>query len=178
MSELQRGANVPLTRGNPMLKKLILGVEWKAPSQMIMAQVQVGAVLLQGGKALRGEDVIFSNQMNSLNDSVSMEDDCEQVAVDISAVPKEVEAIDLIAWVNRPGDSLAPLDKLIVRAVDAASKRQLARTENFAPGLEEERAICLVQLYRHGGEWKLRAKGLGWRSGMEGAVRAYGIDQL
>lgn len=176
MSELQRGGNVPLTRENPLLKILVIGVEWSAPSQMIMSQVHLGALLLSEGKVLQGEDVIFFNQMNSMDASVAMGEDCEQLSVNLPHVPTSVEAIDVIAWVNRPGDSLAPLDKLSVRAFDASSQRQLVRTENFAKAITDEKAICLVQLYRHDGGWKLRAKGSGWKNGMEGAVKAYGIQ--
>lgn len=176
MSELQRGANIPLTKENPNLQILTIGVSWAANDQKLKEEVQMGAVLLKDGKALSGEQIIFFNQLNTADNTVNMGNDLQQIDVNLSGVPQEVTSIEVLLWVNQSNRRLKQLTKIQARALDATQGKELVKTEDFSKHLTEETALCLVSLYRHNGDWKLRAKGEGWSNGMEGAVKTYGIE--
>ncbi|SIR69685.1 Stress response protein SCP2 [Williamsia sterculiae] len=85
----------------------------------------------------------------------------------------------------------APTDvarSLLVTAIDSDELGSLAETRlevrvscsgiewKFTPRNEPFRAMILGEVYRHAGDWKLRALGQGWADGLAGLARDHGVD--
>lgn len=176
MPELIRGANISLTQELPALKVITVGVQWKTIDTVLDDDLLMGAVLCgDDGKALSETELVFFNQLSNSTNTVAMGDDRQQVDIDLSAVPAGVESIDVVVWVNSSPRTMAALSSMSARVIDTVEGNQLVYTEDLAPHLGAVKAACLVQVYRHKGNWKVRAKGEGWREGIAGMMKGYGL---
>ena len=111
MAEMKRGANVSLTREMPGLKGLVVGVRWNAGSETALADNLTMATILCGtdGRALSGDHFVFFNQLSSPDLSVqqleqALGGDQEQIEIDLTSVPAQVDRIVIVALrQRRPG---------------------------------------------------------------------------
>lgn len=186
MAQMNRGANVSLTREIPGLTGVVLGVSWDAGAETALADNLVLAVILcdAGGKALSDEHFVFFNQLRSPELSVTeldeaLGEDQEQVAVDFAKVPAEVERIVAVLYINDgPAQrrTLGQLRSCAVRVLHPQDNRELVRSEDFAPALSAETALTMGEVYRHGDEWKFKVLGEGYSKGMTGIAGDFGLS--
>jgi tellurium resistance protein TerD len=182
---MKRGANVSLTREIPNLRGLVLGVRWNAGSESVLDENLVMATILcdADSRALSEEHFVFFNQLSSPELSVqrlesALGGDKEQVEVDLSAVPADVERIVVAVYVNDgPGQrrTLGQLRSCEIRVLDATDNRELVRSEDLATGLDGETALTLGEVYRHAGEWKFKVLGQGYAGGIGKLATDYGL---
>jgi tellurium resistance protein TerD len=185
MASLRRGSNVELTREIPGLPGLVLGVRWDAGPEQALADSLVMAAILcdRRSQALSDAHFVFFNQLAEPGRSVGMAgevtgDDAEQVEVAFSEVPEDVARIVAVLYVNEGNGlrrALGRLRELTLRALDPRDERELVRSENLAPALDGETALALGEVYRHNGGWKFKVLGEGYRSGIEGLAKDYGV---
>jgi len=182
---MKRGSNVALTREIPNLTGVVLGVNFQAGSERALADNLVGAAILcdASSKALSNEHFVFFNQLISPDESVSeaeqrLGDDEDQIEIDLSKVPAEVARIVAVLYVNEgPAQrrTLGQLKECSLRILNLADRRELVRSENFAPELDSETAIALGEVYLHQGDWKFKVIGQGYSKGIAGIAADYGI---
>jgi tellurium resistance protein TerD len=182
---LARGANVALTKENPSLTGVVLGVRWDTGADEVLHDNLVAAVLLCDGehKVLSDRHFVFFNQLVSPDASVArleelLGDDKEQIEVDLAAVPPEVERIVVMVYLNEGSTarrSLGQLRTCSVRILDLADNRELARSEDLAPALSAETAVVIGYLYRYRAEWRFRVVGQGYSSGLKGVAADFGV---
>ena len=185
MAEMKRGANVALTREIPGLKGVALSMGWNAGGERVLDENLVFAAILCGpdGRARDDRDVVFFNQLSSPDESVQQREqalggDREQIEVDLSAVPPEIDRIAVVLYVNDgPAQrrTLGQLRSCVIRVLDAAENRELVRSEELARAFSSETAVALGELYRHEGDWKFRVVGQGYANGIAGIAADYGI---
>ncbi|GAB3757237.1 tellurium resistance membrane protein TerD [Yimella radicis] len=183
---MAKGANVALTREVPGLKGLVVGVDWDAGAERFLHDSLTLLTVLCGSdrKALSQEHVVHFNQMVSADLSTghvtdTMGDDDEQVEVDLSGVPDEVQRIVFVLYVNEGGGgrrTLGQLRRLVVRVLNLDGGASVVTTDDLVPGLRGETALSLIELYRHSGEWKLRVLGAGYSDGLKGVARDFGVN--
>ena len=186
MAEMQRGANVSLTREVPGLKGVVLGVRWNAGAETALADNLTMATILCGanGRAVSDEHFVFFNQLSSPDLSTKQVEqalggDQEQVEVDLNAVPAEVERIVVVAYVNEgPAQrrTLGQLRSCVVRVLNLDGNVELVRSENLAPELQSETAVALGELYRRNNEWRFRVLGQGYSKGITAIAADYGLN--
>jgi tellurium resistance protein TerD len=186
MAEMKRGANVSLSREIPNLRGLVVGVAWNAGAETVLADNMVMATILCGanGRALSDQHFVFFNQLSSPDLSVqeltsALGGDQEQVEIDLTAVPANVERIAIIAYVNEgPAHkrTLGQLKSCVVRVLNLDGNAELVRSENLAPGLRDERALALGEVYRYNSEWKFKVLGDGYAKGIAGVAADYGLS--
>lgn len=182
---LTRGANVALTQEVRGLAGVVVGVAWDAgPDEALAGRLVCATLLLAASGDLRSpEDFVFFNQLVSPDLSVGQRPvargtDREQVEVDLPDVPADVDRILFILYVDDGAEvrrTLGQLRSCRVRVLDARDDRELAASEDLAPGLREELAVVLGELYRRGAEWKFRVVGQGYSSGLTGVARDHGL---
>jgi tellurium resistance protein TerD len=182
---LARGANVALTKENPSLTGVVLGVRWDTGADHVLSDNLVGAVMLTGAdhKVRSDRDFVFFNQLVSPEASVAqleqlLGDDKEQIEVDLATVPAEVERVVVMVYLNEGSTALRSLGQLrscSVRILDRAGNRELARSEDLAPALSSETAVVIGYLYRYKAEWRFRVVGQGYRAGLKGVAADYGV---
>jgi tellurium resistance protein TerD len=183
---LQRGTNVELTREVPGLTRLVVGVQWDAGAETVLADNLVMATLLcdARGRAPSEQHFVFFNQLASPELSVqqlaeAVGDDQEQIEIDLAAVPAEVQRIVVVLYVNDgPAHkrTLGQLRSCVVRALNADGNAELVRSEDLAPALSNETALCLGEVYRHEDGWKFKVVGQGYATGVAGILADYGLS--
>ncbi|MFE5331202.1 TerD family protein [Embleya sp. NPDC056575] len=168
--ELLPGANAALPTG-----PISIEVTWQHA-----VGVDVSALLLDSGGSVRGDaDMVFFNNPRSEAGAVRLTIDGGAARVDLEpeVIPADVERVAIVAAIDvdaPAGTTFAQVAGL--RAV--ASTGTGPGTFAFAiPDLHRgETAMVLAEVYRHGGNWKIRAIGQGYASGLAGVAADFGVD--
>ena len=187
---LSKGQKVDLTKGNPSLKKITVGLGWDVNRYDGGADFDLDAsafLLGANGRVPRDEDFVFYGNMTHDSGAVMHggdnrtgegEGDDEQIIVDLTLVPQKIEKIDFTVTIYDADirkQNFGQVGNAYVRIVDEATGTELIRYD-----LEEdfsiETALVVGELYRHNGEWKFNAIGSGYQGGLEALCRAYGVN--
>ncbi|MEU7489602.1 TerD family protein [Streptomyces sp. NPDC042319] len=136
------------------------------------APVDVSAVLLaRNGKVRSDHDLVFYNHPS--HDGVSVVGDT--VTADLNRVPDDVATIAVIISIDLEAQPTAVFDQHTQwqTGITQPSGAQLS----FAPGpfSSGETVTIAMELYRHASEWKARAVGQGYDTGLAGLATDYGI---
>ncbi len=105
------------------------------------------------------------------------EGDDEQIDVNLAAVPAEIESVVFpvsIYDAEARSQSFGQVRNAYIRVVDKANGNELARYD-LSEDASTETAMVFGELYRNGAEWKFRAIGQGYASGLSGIARDYGV---
>lgn len=177
---LTKGANVSLLLRSAVEDGRVHAVvRWSDP--LGAADVDVAALLLGAdGRVRDDEDFVFYNAPTGADGAVRLlgkkpgDDRSEdRVAVDLEALPGEINCVVIAASIDgAEGIGFADVGNLSVEILDV-SGASCARFD--VPGAGSETAIVLGELYTRGDEWKFRAVGQGWDSGLAGLATDYGI---
>ena len=183
---MRRGANVALTREIPGLTGLVVGVRWNVGAEAAVADNLVLATILcdAAGRALSDRHFVFFNQLSSPELSVhqleqALGEDQEQVEVDLTLVPSEVERLAFVLYLNEGPTqrrTLRQLRSCVIRVLNLADYSELVRSEDLAPGLAEETSLVLGEVYRHDGGWKFKVLGQGYSRGIVQVLADYGLS--
>lgn len=182
---MRRGANVSLTREIPGLRTVVLGIDWDVGGESVLADNLVTAALLTGhdDRVRSSEDFVFFNQLQSpdlsvtaLAQAVGRDDD--QIEVDLPDVPAEIEHVTAVLYVNEgpgPRRTLGQLRRLTLRLLNGADNSEIVRSEDLAPGLFNETAMVLGEVYRYSDGWRFKVVGQGYSNGLTGVARDFGL---
>ena len=182
---LTKGGNVSLSKQALGLTVVTVGLGWQANTGF---ELDASALLCdQSGKVLSDEHFVFFNNLSSPDGSVRhgggspVGGDDQQIHVDLTRVPAGVKKIvfpvSLYEGASR-GQTFGQVHRAHIRVLDQDSGIELARYDLAAGGLSSETALVFGELYRHGAEWKFRAVGQGYASGLAGIATDYGVDVL
>lgn len=180
---LVAGANAALTAENPGLQHVVVALAWdQIPSRGPSAElVPVAIVCDVHGRVLSDEDLVFFNQLESADGSVRFLDDgdAEEIDVDLGNVPDQVDTIVFAVYLDP--DPRAPKDFGSVRSmtirVHGDDGRELVHFDLPPDRNRMIDAVLLGELYRHRADWKFRAVGQGYSTGLAGIRADYGIGQ-
>lgn len=115
---------------------------------------------------------VFFNQPSSPNGEVSVSGSgtARTFALKLDALPTDVERLMFVAT----SDS-QPLSALSGGAVTlSAGGSDLARFPLSRAGLANEKALMLLELYRHSGEWRVAAVNQGFNGGLQALLEYFG----
>ncbi|GHI09783.1 TerD-family protein [Streptomyces cellostaticus] len=183
---LAKGGNVSLSKQAPGLTAVTVGLGWQANTG---CEPDAGALLCdRTGKVPSDEHFVFFNNPTSPDGSVRHSadgspagGDDQQIQVDLTRVPAHVEKIvfpvSLYEGASR-GQAFGQVHRAHIRVLDRDSGTELARYDLAPGGLSSETALVFGELYRHGADWKFRAVGQGYASGLAGIATDYGVDVL
>ncbi|MGW6733065.1 TerD family protein [Streptomyces sp. NPDC055013] len=175
---MTKGSNVALTALSEDVGSVIVSLGWVSPTGEGDADVSV-LLLDTNGKVRSDADFYFYNNPVAADGSVQLlgktptEDGNEdRISFDLTAVPPEVDRIVVAA--SRYGEArFGELDALQVRLADAAGESLLRFAIDDAG---EVSAIIFGEVYRRGEEWKFRAVGQGYDTGLAGLATDFGVD--
>ena len=186
---LAKGGNVSLSKAAPNLTQVQIGLGWKARSTTGAAfDLDASALLCANGRVLGDEYFIFYNNLKSPDGSVEHTgdelvggtggDDDETVLVDLSLVPAHVDKIVFpvsIYDADSRQQTFGQVTDAYIRVLNQADGQELARYD-LTEDASSETAMIFGELYRHGGEWKFRAVGQGYASGLRGIALDFGVN--
>lgn len=186
---LTKGGNVSLTKQAPNLTAVAVGLGWDARTTT-GAEFDLDASAILAGadkKVISDSHFVFFNNLRSPDGSVEHigdnttgegEGDDEVINVDLATVPAEVHSIVFpvsIYDAESRGQSFGQVNQAYIRVVDRNGGAELARYD-LSEDASTETAMIFGELYRHGAEWKFRAIGQGYASGLAGIARDYGVS--
>lgn len=188
--EQNKGQKVDLTKGNPGLAKIAVGLGWDVNQYDSGAAFDLDAsvfLLAANGKVTQDADFIFYSSVRHSSGAVvyggdnhtgAGEGDDEQIHVDLSKIPASIEKIDFTVTIydaDSRWQNFGQVNNAFVRILDDATGMEIIRYD-----LEEdfsiETAVVVGELYRHSGEWKFNAIGSGFQGGLAALCAHYGID--
>lgn len=185
VNELPKGANASLTREIPNLSGIVVGIDWDAGTEKVLADSLTLMTILcdERGKALSDDHVVYFNQLVSADLSTVqlqelMGQDDEQLEIDLTAVPADVDRIVVIVYVNEGvagRRTLGQLRNCTLRVLNLDGGALLVQTVDLSQGLGSETAVALGQIYRRGQEWKFKALGSGYSTGLAGVAKDFGV---
>ncbi len=186
---LSKGGNVSLTKEAPGLTAVIVGLGWDARTTTGSDfDLDASALLANGeGKVTNDQNFIFFNNLKSPDGSVEHlgdnltgegEGDDEVIKVNLAGVPADVEKIVFPVSVYEAESrqqSFGQVRNAFIRVVNQADNNELARYD-LSEDASTETAMVFGELYRNGAEWKFRAVGQGYASGLRGIAQDFGVN--
>ncbi|MDZ7706252.1 MAG: TerD family protein [Trueperaceae bacterium] len=186
---LSKGGNVSLSKEDPGLKKLLIGLGWDARSTD-GAEFDLDAsmfILKEDGKVRGDQDFIFYNNKKSsdgavehLGDNRTGEGagDDEQIMIDLSQVPQEVKKMVVGVTIHEAESrkqNFGMVSSAFIRMVNSESNNEIARYD-LSEDASTEAAMLFGEVYRHNDEWKFRAVGQGFNGGLGPMAQSYGVN--
>jgi len=187
---LQKGQKVDLTKTNPGLTKIIVGLGWDVNKYDGGKDFDLDTsafMLSPEGKVADEKNFIYFNNPKSAEGSVSHSGDNktgagagddEQIKIDLAIVPANVEKISFgitIHEAKERNQNFGQVSNAYVRVLNEASGEELIRYD-LGEDFSIETAIVVCDLYRNGAEWKFNAIGSGYQNGLAGLCKDFGLD--
>ena len=186
---LSKGGNVSLTKEAPGLTAVIIGLGWDIRTTTgTDFDLDASALLLDAsGKVSSDANFIFFNNLKSPDGSVEHtgdnltgegEGDDEVIKVSLATVPAEVDKIVFPVSIyegNTRSQSFGQVRNAFIRVVNQADNAEIARYD-LSEDASTETAMVFGELYRNGAEWKFRAVGQGYASGLAGIASDFGVS--
>ncbi|MEU2114566.1 TerD family protein [Streptomyces sp. NPDC016459] len=186
---LSKGGNVSLTKEAPGLTAVTVGLGWDVRTTTgTDFDLDASAILVtEEGKVRNEQDFVFFNNLKSGDGSVEHtgdnttgegEGDDEQVKVSLATVPADVAKIVFPVSIydaeNRQ-QSFGQVRNAFIRVVNQTGGAEIARYD-LSEDASTETAMVFGELYRNGAEWKFRAVGQGYASGLRGIAQDFGVN--
>ncbi|KAF0848672.1 MULTISPECIES: TerD family protein [Nocardia] len=186
---LAKGGNVSLSKQTDNLTKVAVGLGWDvrtttgADHDLDASALATGANL----KVLSDQHFVFYNNLRSPEGTIEHtgdnltgegDGDDEVINVDLAATPPSITNIFFPVSIHDAqarGQSFGQIRNAYIRVTDANTGVELARYD-LSEDASTETAMVFGELYRHNNEWKFRAIGQGYASGLAGIARDYGVN--
>jgi len=186
---LTKGGNVSLTKEAPGLTAVLVGLGWDARTTTgTDFDLDASAIMLKNdGKVLSDSHFIFFNNKTSPDGAVEHtgdnltgegEGDDEAIKVNLAGVPAEVDKIVFPVSIyegQARGQGFGQVRNAFIRIVNQAGGTEIARYD-LTEDASTETAMVFGELYRNGAEWKFRAVGQGYSSGLAGIAKDFGVS--
>jgi tellurium resistance protein TerD len=185
---LAKGGNVSLSKAAPNLTRVQIGLGWRARSTTgADFDLDASALLCANGRVLGDEFFVFYNNLTSPEGSVEHTGDDltggsggddETILVDLTLVPQQVDKIVFpvsIYDADARVQTFGQVSDAYIRVINQSDGAELARYD-LTEDASTETAMIFGELYRYGGEWKFRAVGQGYASGLRGIALDFGVN--
>ena len=187
---LSKGQKVSLTKGNPGLKHIVVGLGWdtnKYDGGFDFDLDSAAFLLDENGKVNADTDFVFYNNLKHssgavehLGDNLTGEGDGddEQVKVDLSLVPQNISKIAFTVTIHEALErrqNFGQVSNSYVRVIDEDTNQELLNYE-LGEDFSIETAVVVCEIYKNNGEWKFSAVGAGFEGGLEALCKQYGLN--
>ncbi|MEH3107654.1 MAG: TerD family protein [Sphingomonas fennica] len=186
---LSKGGNVSLSKEEPGLARILIGLGWDTRSTDGAAfDLDAAAFLLAAGDRVRSDgDFIFYNNLRSADGAVvhqgdnrtgEGDGDDEAVTVDLTTLSADIQKIAVTVTIHEGEarrQTFGMVANAFIRIVNDATGREIARYD-LSEDASTETAMIFGEVYRHGAEWKFRAVGQGYKGGLAPLARNYGVN--
>lgn len=199
---LAKGGNISLSKAVPGLTKVMVGLGWDVrETDGPPYDLDASALACGPDKKVLSDDHFVFYGSSLTTEEPAPEDrrprspdwsiicgpdnrtgegdgDDEFIDVDLAGVSPDVTNIVIVVSIHEADNlkqSFGQVSNAYIRVVDSVTDVELARYD-LAEDASTETAIVFGELYRREAEWKFRAIGDGFASGLAGIVRSYGVD--
>ena len=187
---LSKGQKVSLTKDNPGLQKVVVGLGWDVNAFDTGGDFDLDAaafLLTDSGKVSKSEDFVFfgnlkhpSGSVEHLGDNLTGagEGDDEQIKINLSAVPENISKIAFTVTIYEAESrhqNFGQVSNAFIRIYNDANGEEMLRYD-LGEDFSIETAAVFGELYRNNGEWKFNAIGSGYQGGLAALCANFGVD--
>lgn len=182
---LTKGGKISLTKDNPNLNNIVVGLGWDARKKMFGPEFDLDAsayLLGEDKKCAGNHDLVYygnkrvTGVMHSGDNLTGEGDgDDEQIRVSLQEVPSHIHRIAFtvdIYQAKQRKQTFTDVKNAYIRVFDEKTGNELVRF-NLGNDFGKETAVVAGELYRHNGEWKFNAVGMGYEDGRNSLQRAF-----
>ena len=190
MINLFKGQKVNLTKDNPGLSKILVGLGWDINKYDGGSAFDLDAeafLIGSNGKVPDDSDFIFYGNLQHSSGAVQHmgdnrtgigEGDDEQIRIDLSKIPAGIEKIAFTVTIydaETRKQNFGQVSNAFIRIYDEANGKELIRYD-LGEDFSVETAVVVGELYRQGAEWKFNAVGSGFKGGLKALCQNYGVN--
>lgn len=190
MVNLTKGQKIDLTKTNPNLKKIMVGLGWDTNKYDggFAFDLDASAFLLNAtGKAPSEDDFVFYNNKEHKSGAVihmgdnrtgEGDGDDEIINIELDKIPSSIDKIDFTVTIfeaDQRGQNFGQVSNAYIRIINMDTNEELIHFD-LGEDFSIETAIVVAELYRHNGEWKFNAIGSGFSGGLAALCRNFGLD--
>lgn len=187
---LSKGQKVDLTKGNPGLTKIMVGLGWDVNKYDGGFAFDLDAAVFmlgENGKVSSDSDFVFYGNKEHVSGSVihagdnltgEGDGDDEVIQVDLSRVPANISRIAFTVTIyeaDERNQNFGQVNNSYIRVLNQANGEELIHFD-LGEDFSIETAVVVAELYRYNGEWKFNAIGSGYSGGLASLCRDYGVN--
>ncbi|CCX59708.1 putative uncharacterized protein [Blautia hydrogenotrophica CAG:147] len=187
---LKKGQKVSLTKENPGLTKVVVGLGWDVNQYDTGGAFDLDAaafLLADSGKVSRSEDFVFYGNLKHpsgcaehMGDNLTGagDGDDEQIRINLSAVPENISKIAFTVTIYEAEtrrQNFGQVSNAFIRIYNELTGEQILRYD-LGEDFSIETAIVFGELYKNNGEWKFNAIGCGYQGGLAALCASYGVE--
>lgn len=187
---LQKGQKVSLTKDNPGLKKVVVGLGWDVNAFDTGGDFDLDAaafLLNDTGRVGSSSDFVFYGNLSHPSGSVVHQGDNltgvgdgddEQIKIDLSKVPDNVTKIAFTVTIYEPEQrkqNFGQVNNAFIRIYNEENGEEMLRYD-LGEDFSIETAAVFGELYKSDSEWKFNAIGSGFQGGLAALCANFGVD--
>lgn len=187
---LSKGQKVDLTKENPGLKKIMVGLGWDVNAFDSGGDFDLDAaafMLGENGKCPTEKEFIFYGNLDHTSEAVKHmgdnltgegDGDDEQIQIDLGKIPENISKIAFTVTIyeaEKRKQNFGQVSNSYIRIVDETTGSELIRYD-LGEDFSIETAVVVGELYKNNGKWKFNAIGSGFQGGLAALCGYYGID--
>ena len=187
---LSKGQKVDLTKGNPGLKDILVGLGWDVNAFDSGSDFDLDAaafMLGADGQCPSDQEFVFygnlthtSGAVNHMGDNLTGagDGDDDQIRIDLSKVPANIEKIAFTVTIYEAEarcQNFGQVSNAYIHLMDESNGTELIRYD-LGEDFSIETAVVVGELYRNNGEWKFNAIGSGFQGGLAALCAHFGIQ--
>lgn len=187
---LQKGQKVSITKDNPGLSKVVVGLGWDVNQFDTGGDFDLDTaafLLTDSGKVSKSEDFVFFGNLNHPSGSVQHlgdnltgagDGDDEQIKIDLAAVPANITKIAFTVTIYEAEarrQNFGQVNNAFIRIYNEATGEEILRYD-LGEDFSIETAAVFGEMYKNGNEWKFNAIGSGYQGGLAALCANYGVE--
>ena len=187
---LVKGQKTDLTKGNPNLSKILVGLGWDVKKYDGGYDFDLDASAFLVGpneKVATDADFIFYHNLKHSSGAVEHtgdnltgagEGDDEVIRVDLKKLPAGIDKVAFTVTIydaDERRQNFGQVSNAYIRIIDETTGRELIHYD-LGEDFSIETAIVVGELYRHSGEWKFNAIGSGFKGGLRALCLNFGVN--
>lgn len=187
---LQKGQKVSLTKENPGLNNVLVGIGWDVNRFDTGGDFDLDSaafILADTGRVSSQDDFIFFGNLSHPSGSVRHmgdnltgvgDGDDEQIRIELSKVPANISRIAFTVTIydaDSRHQNFGQVSNAYVRIMDESTGAELLRYD-LGEDFSIETAAVFGELYKNGAEWKFNAIGSGYQGGLAALCNNFGVE--
>lgn len=187
---LTKGQKVSITKSNPGLTKVVVGLGWDVNQYDTGGDFDLDAtafLLTDTGRVSRQEDFIFFGNLSHPSGAVfhqgdnltgAGEGDDEQIKINLSLVPENITKIVFAVTIydaETRRQNFGQVNNAFIRIYNETTGEEILRYD-LGEDFSIETAAIFGELYKYGSEWKFNAIGSGYQGGLAAICNSFGIE--
>lgn len=186
---LQKGGNVNLSKTDPNLKQVLLGLGWDArSSDGVDFDLDASIFMVtESGRVRADSDFIFYGQLRSSCGSLEHtgdnrtgdgDGDDEALKIKLDQVPAAITRLVVAVTIHDAQarkQNFGMVHDAFIRLVNIETNIEIARFD-LSEDYSTETAMVFGEIYRYGSEWKFKAVGQGYAGGLRALAIQHGVD--